>query len=71
MEEETDRISVGQILEQAEKLSEEGKPELISSLLASSRLSVIFVIMQINIMGQDELSQILHAVAERITSVGK
>ena len=70
MEIQTDKISLGQILEQTSELSDECKPELISGLLANSGLSVIFVIMQINLMGPDELSQILHAVAERIASVG-
>ena len=70
MEIQTDKISLDQVLEQAERISDKCKPELISGLLANSGLSVIFVIMQINVMGSDELSQILHAVAERIATVG-
>jgi hypothetical protein len=70
--------AVDQILEQAEKLSAGGKGRLINKLLSGSGLSVVLgnnhlsgsVIVQINMMGKDDLGEILHAIANRISKQG-
>lgn len=68
------RDAVNHLLEQAEELFIEEKGRLINKLLAGSGLSVVLgnnhqvgsVIDQINMMDKDDLSEILHAVANRI-----
>lgn len=73
------RDAVNHLLEQAEKLFIEEKGRLINKLLAGSGLSVVLgnnhqvgsVIDQINMMDKDDLSEILHAVANRIFREGK
>lgn len=73
------RDAVNHLLEQAEELFIEEKGRLINKLLAGSGLSVVLgnnhqvgsVIDQINMMDKDDLSEILHAVANRIFREGK
>lgn len=68
---DVDRVTLEQILEQAEKLSAEDKAKLVNKLLAGSGLSVVLgnnhltgsVIVQINMMGKDDLSEVMHAIA--------
>lgn len=61
------------LFERAEKLSDEDKGRVVNKLLSGSGLSVIsknylktHLIKQINAMSQTELSEALHAIAERI-----
>jgi hypothetical protein len=74
MEAEVGRVSLGQIIKQANKLSDEDQGELINSLRISSRLLVFLgkknlsVLEQIRMMGWDELGEVLHAVAERMNN---
>ena len=68
------QANVEQILEQAKKLPSDDKATLISELLNTSELVVGFsssyfsdsIVKQISMMNAKELSEILHAVAERI-----
>ena len=74
------RHTLGEILPMVEGLSIEEKAELVQQLLGEqSGLSVVLgnaplhslVIMHINRMSRDELSNILKAIADRIAFEGK
>lgn len=74
------RHTLGEILPMVEGLSIEEKAELVQRLLGDqSGLSVVlgnaplhgWVIMQINRMSRDELSDMLKVIADRIASEGK
>lgn len=71
--------TTSKILEQAQKISAEGKGRLVNKLLSGTGLSVVLgnnqlrssVIGQINMMSRDDLVELLHAIADRITTEGK
>ena len=73
------RDAVIHLSEQSEELFVEEKGRLINKLLAGSGLSVVLgnnhqagaVIDQINMMDKDDLSEILHVIANRIFREGK
>lgn len=77
---EVERVSLYQILEQAEKLSAEDKATLVNKLLAGSGLEVVLgnylsgsvIVHQINMMGREELGDVLKAIADqKIASRGE
>ena len=77
---EVDGVTLNEILGQAEKLSAEDKATLVNKLLAGSGLSVVLgsnhtsgalVVQQINMMGKEDLGEVLKAIADRLSSEGK